>query len=68
MGVVYFSIPLISGYYVMEWAKSKSVQNLGANGEKLLRMKGGVSRDQATIDQNRVLQEVLTRHSSTASK
>jgi hypothetical protein len=35
MGFVYFSIPVISGWYVMQWAISKSHDSIGYNGEHL---------------------------------
>jgi hypothetical protein len=35
MGFVYFTIPIIGGYYVMQWAQSKSIENIGSKGEKL---------------------------------
>eukprot|EP00586_Coscinodiscus_wailesii_P018404 CAMPEP_0172496976 /NCGR_PEP_ID=MMETSP1066-20121228/94725_1 /TAXON_ID=671091 /ORGANISM="Coscinodiscus wailesii, Strain CCMP2513" /LENGTH=108 /DNA_ID=CAMNT_0013269543 /DNA_START=141 /DNA_END=467 /DNA_ORIENTATION=- len=35
MGCFYFSIPLIGGYHVMQWAISKSHESIGERGEKL---------------------------------
>lgn len=35
MGFVYFSIPVISGWYIMQWAISKSHQSIGLYGENL---------------------------------
>jgi hypothetical protein len=35
MAFFYFCIPIVGGHYVMEWAKSKSVDEIGARGEKL---------------------------------
>jgi len=35
MGCVYFSIPVIGGYQVMQWAISKSHESIGPRGEKL---------------------------------
>ena len=35
MGFVYFSIPVISGWYITQWAISKSHENIGYYGEKL---------------------------------
>jgi hypothetical protein len=32
MGFVYFSMPVIGGYYVMQWAISKSHEEIGENG------------------------------------
>ena len=33
MGCVYFSIPVVSGWYVMQWAISKAHENIGERGE-----------------------------------
>mmetsp|Transcript_7623 Transcript_7623/g.13456 ORF Transcript_7623/g.13456 Transcript_7623/m.13456 type:complete len:151 (-) Transcript_7623:178-630(-) len=35
MGCVYFTIPVVGGWYVMQWAISKSVDEIGERGEKL---------------------------------
>ena len=35
MAFFYFCIPIVGGHYVMEWAKSKSVDEIGPRGEKL---------------------------------
>lgn len=35
MGFVYFTIPVIGGWYVMQWAISKSHDSIGIHGEKL---------------------------------
>jgi hypothetical protein len=35
MGCFYFSIPLVGGHYVMQWAISKSHESIGEQGEKL---------------------------------
>jgi hypothetical protein len=35
MGLVYFSIPVVGGWYVMQWAISKSHQSIGEKGEYL---------------------------------
>merc|ERR1712232_1282200 len=35
MGCVYFSLPIIGGYQVMQWAISKSHASIGEKGEKL---------------------------------
>ena len=37
MGFFYFTIPVVGGWYVMQWAISKSVDEIGARGEKLER-------------------------------
>lgn len=35
MGFVYFTIPVIGGWYVMQWAISKSHESIGERGERL---------------------------------
>jgi hypothetical protein len=35
MGLVYFTIPVIGGWYIMQWAISKSHESIGYNGERL---------------------------------
>jgi hypothetical protein len=36
MGCFYFSVPVVGGWYVMQWAISKSHDSIGRYGEKLL--------------------------------
>mmetsp|Transcript_37495 Transcript_37495/g.90443 ORF Transcript_37495/g.90443 Transcript_37495/m.90443 type:complete len:144 (-) Transcript_37495:121-552(-) len=35
MGCIYFTVPVVGGWYVMQWAISKSVDEIGERGEKL---------------------------------
>ncbi|KAL7537803.1 hypothetical protein ACHAWF_005900 [Thalassiosira exigua] len=35
MGCFYFTIPIVGGWHVMQWAISKSVDEIGEQGEKL---------------------------------
>jgi hypothetical protein len=35
MGFVYFTIPVVGGYYIMEYANQQSARNIGINGSKL---------------------------------
>ena len=35
MGCFYFTVPVVGGWYVMQWAISKSVDEIGERGEKL---------------------------------
>jgi hypothetical protein len=35
MGFVYFSLPVIGGYHVMQWAISKSHEEIGERGKSL---------------------------------
>lgn len=44
MGFVYFVIPVVGGWHVMQWAIAKSHDSIGANGERLpddLKVKAG---------------------------
>lgn len=59
MGFVYFCIPVIGGYYIMQAAIEQSHQNIGAKGEKLL-LKQKI--DAGTKEQNKVLQSILDSH------
>ena len=50
--VVYFSVPVVAGYFIMEWAQEQSRLNLGEHGEKLVKARvnerqpnGGADRD-----------------------
>jgi hypothetical protein len=36
MSVVYFTVPIVGGYNVMQWAISKSHESIGERGEKLV--------------------------------
>lgn len=48
MGLVYFSIPVVGGWYVMQWAISKSHQSIGERGEYLpvqTAVLGGITGD-----------------------
>mmetsp|Transcript_15101 Transcript_15101/g.32891 ORF Transcript_15101/g.32891 Transcript_15101/m.32891 type:complete len:149 (+) Transcript_15101:51-497(+) len=50
MGCIYFSIPVVGGYAVMQWAISKSWESIGERGEKL-RLKSVEGRgDVATLE------------------
>jgi hypothetical protein len=62
MGVVYFSVPVLVGIQVMEWAKGKAVTNLGPDAE-LLRGK----RSMDTQEQNQALQLYLDEHKKNKS-
>ena len=37
--IVYFTIPVIGGVYIMQWAADQSEANLGKNREKLRKLK-----------------------------
>eukprot|EP01041_Mallomonas_annulata_P006497 gene6497-13113_t len=55
MGFVYFSIPCIIGYFVMEWTNQLAANNLGGHHEKLGRS------SEATLQQNNELQKILDK-------
>ena len=60
MFVVYFSIPIVVGYNVMQWAIGKSAENLGAEGE-LLKSRQNNEYSKYTDYQNKQLQRILNR-------
>ena len=35
MGLVYFSIPVMAGYFIMNWTMERAQKSIGAQGEKL---------------------------------
>jgi len=51
MSVVYFSIPIIGGLMIMDWAQNKAKKELGWEEDAGRKDKGGASGD----DQNQVL-------------
>lgn len=57
MGVVYLSIPLVCGYFIMSYVQKKSIENIGLNGSKLNKSE----MNDATIAQNKVFGELLLR-------
>ena len=61
MQCVYFTIPVVGGWYVMQWAISKSHENIGLRGEKLREGAAGQSGEHArgTSIQNAALQAQL---------
>jgi hypothetical protein len=56
MGFVYFSIPVIGGYSIMQWAVAQSAVNLGAQGEML---NTSPEADQRRQESQRVLTDIL---------
>ena len=60
MFVVYFSIPIIVGYNVMQWAIGKSAENIGAQGE-LLKSRQNNEYSKYTDYQNKQLQQILNK-------
>lgn len=50
MGCIYFSIPVVGGWHVMQWAIGKSHDSIGPKGEKLrIKEVEGIG-DQTTIE------------------
>lgn len=35
MGLVYFSIPVLAGWYLVDWTREQSNKNIGKDGERL---------------------------------
>ena len=62
MGFIYFTVPIVIGYFVMQQAIKRSEENLGAKGEKLTNpsIDSGISRNE-TKQQNQALQGILDR-------
>ena len=60
MFFVYFSIPIITGYHVMQWAIGKSEENLGAQGE-ILKSRKSSQYYKHTEFQNLQLQAILNK-------
>jgi hypothetical protein len=54
MGFIYSVIPVVSGYYVMQWAQSRAVVNLGEKGEKL--------ENSEIVDRNRQASKQMLRN------
>jgi hypothetical protein len=66
MGLFYFSLPVVGGYFVMQAAFRQSERNIGKNGEKLRQGKynqsdGGVVNLERSEMQKQVIQRVLDR-------
>ena len=57
MGFVYFCIPVVGGYYVMQWAIGRSHQSIGPRGE-LLKQKEIQGIGDKRILENGELQEI----------
>ena len=68
--VVYFTIPIVIGYQIMDWTTRKSIQNLGASGELMKKSaadKGNKldAYSTGTSGQNLALQSLLNSHRPT---
>ena len=66
MGAIYFSIPVIGGYYIMQAAIQQSEKNLGTHGERLRELNASHHSpfEGGTADQKKALQLLLDRHKS----
>jgi len=65
MGFVYFTIPILGGIQIMEWAKGRATVNLGPDHEKLHSSSSSGSSghgSQGTLGQNMALQLYLDEH------
>ncbi|CAB9518005.1 expressed unknown protein [Seminavis robusta] len=51
MGFVYFTLPVIGGYHVMQWAISKSHEEIGERGEKLRNKRIEGIGDKVVVDE-----------------
>ncbi|KAJ0410265.1 hypothetical protein P43SY_002597 [Pythium insidiosum] len=58
MGVVYFSIPVIAGYFVMKWAERRAERNFALEEDKIRNAVGG-SAKQHVQQQNEQLRRML---------
>lgn len=45
MAFVYFCVPVVGGYFIMDWATSQAEKNLGKNGEKLRALKAARDKE-----------------------
>jgi hypothetical protein len=62
MQVVYITIPIVAGYFVMEWANGQADKNLGKNGELLKKDIRLNSHAKTTAQQKEGLQRLLDSH------
>jgi hypothetical protein len=64
MGMVYFSIPVIGGWYIMQWAISKSHHSIGLNGENLPNKSGiqGLGDQRAVVVKDSEHREEIQYH------
>ncbi|GLD98574.1 hypothetical protein PINS_up007272 [Pythium insidiosum] len=58
MGVVYFSIPVIGGYFVMKWAERRAERNFALEEDKIRNAVDG-SAKQHVQQQNEQLRRML---------
>jgi hypothetical protein len=62
MRMVYISIPLIGGYFIMQWAEGQADKNLGKNGELLKKDPRLNGHSKTTAQQKEGLQRLLNSH------
>lgn len=58
MGCVYFSLPIILGYNIMQFTNRQAQENVGARGEK---MQTDAAQARAIREQNKGLQAILDK-------
>jgi hypothetical protein len=59
MGFVYFSLPVMFGYFIMNKTTDIAQQNLGVNGEKVKDERSYYDRSKIVAEQKKILQGVL---------
>lgn len=57
MSVVYFSIPVVIGYYIMQLTNKQAESNIGEKGKNLK----DFPVNPGTVQQNKALQSILDR-------
>ena len=57
MGLVYFTIPIVLGYCIMDYANSQALKNIGKRGENIESSSESIQK--ATLAQKAALQKVL---------
>jgi len=58
MKVVYFTTPIVAGYYVMQWAQTQAQKNLAIDNDEI-RSAGGATTQQQVARQNDQLKDIL---------
>jgi len=60
MGFVYFTIPVICGYYIMQGAIYRAETNVGAKGERVV-SRASAPEEARVKEQNKALQDLLDK-------
>ena len=58
---VYFSAPIVAGYYIMQWTNGVAAKNIGDRGSALKNLPAGRAMRRETDLQNKELQNVFDR-------